>query len=155
MSELTAPECQRLAKLCSLTLRSEPGYPPWYSSDDYTVDASEWHPDTDGGQCFMVLAQLIKRSGYVVRMISGPEYSSAVLGELPASWIEEEDALRIAICRAALAWLDSRKGETRGDWHPDSGDPKRLRAEMDIASKGLVHGEVKVCPNCEGKGEYS
>ena len=154
MSELTAPECQRLAELCSLTLRSEPGYPPWYSSDDYTVDASEWHPDTDRGQCFMVLDALTAK-GVQWNIGNMTWERNSPVARIDGRQVFADTPLLSAM-RAALMWLDRQKGlSMRGDWHPDSGDPKRLRAEMDIASKGLVHGEVKVCPNCEGKGEYS
>ena len=106
---LTPAERQRLAEFLGLhELTDQGAHTGLYVTGDNYCTIISFAPDLDGGQCWMVHDALIAK-GASVRTAYGRDYSSAVVSDAPAVWIREPYKLRLALCRAALAWLDARK----------------------------------------------
>lgn len=115
MSELTPSERQRLAEFMEWKYYHIPCFGGMYyeligERLKRIVNEEDWHPDQSWEQCGMVHDDLITR-GSSLRTSSGGDYSSAAVSDVPAVWIREPYRLQLAICRAALAWLGTQKGE--------------------------------------------
>ena len=117
MSELTPAERQRIAEeLMGWKLITHPYCPGLFMYVDaagkYQRFQDGFRPDTDWGQCGMCIDEVAHQGRVLIFQVNPHGASSEVWADYPRQDSRESETGPLAICRAILAWLDSRKEKT-------------------------------------------